>query len=205
VFSPSALVEADFVILAVPTPPLRRVALDIEMPSKLRRFIDEVGPGANEKHIATFRRRAWREANAFGREAWTDLGFSEVWDSAHEERTAGALTFFTGGREVANADAARFVGALERHVPGLAAQAAGRTLRTDWTNDPLTGGAYTSLKPGQTTELGDRFWSAEHEPRAGRVYFAGEHLSADFYGYMNGAAETGRLAAAAIVKRLTGV
>jgi monoamine oxidase len=206
VFSPAALVEADFVIVALPTTPLRRVALEVDMPAKLRRFIDEVGPGANEKLIATFRRRVWRDANAFSREAWTDLGFSEVWDSAPEaERATAALTFFVGGREAAGADAARFIGALERFVPGLSAQAAGRNLRTDWTNDPLTGGAYTSLRPGQTTELGDQFWTAGREVRAGRVYFAGEHLSEEYYGYMNGAAETGRLAAAAIVKRLTGV
>jgi monoamine oxidase len=207
VFSPSALVEADFVIVALPLPPLRRVALEIEMPAKLSRFIAEVSPGTNEKHIAAFRRRAWRGSNAFSREAWTDLGFAEVWDSAgaEPEREAGALTFFVGGRETAGADIARFVAALDRFVPGLQAQATGRTLRTDWSNDPLTGGAYTNLKPGQMTALGDQFWTADHEVRAGRVYFAGEHLSEEFYGYMNGAAETGRLAAAAIVKRLTGV
>jgi monoamine oxidase len=206
VFSPSALVEADFVIVALPAPPLRRVTLEIDMPPKLRRFIDEVGPGSSEKHVAAFRRRVWREANAFSREAWTDLGFAEVWDSAAAEpdRPASALTFFVGGREVAGADAARFTAALERLVPGLSAASAARNLRTDWSNDQLTGGAYTNLKPGQMTALGDQFWSAEHEVRAGRVYFAGEHLSEEHYGYMNGAAETGRLAAAAIVKRLTG-
>ncbi|MCZ6873732.1 MAG: FAD-dependent oxidoreductase [bacterium] len=34
------------------------------------------------------------------------------------------------------------------------------------------------------------------------LVFAGEHLSNAFYGYMNGAAQTGRLAAAVIVGRI---
>ena len=37
--------------------------------------------------------------------------------------------------------------------------------------------------------------------RAGRIYFAGEHLSDAFPGYMNGGAQTGRMAAEAITGR----
>ena len=36
----------------------------------------------------------------------------------------------------------------------------------------------------------------------GNVHFAGEHCSVDFQGFMNGGAETGRLAAAEIAKKL---
>jgi monoamine oxidase len=41
----------------------------------------------------------------------------------------------------------------------------------------------------------------EKEP-VGNMFFAGEHCSADFQGYMNGGAETGRLAAEAIMEIL---
>jgi monoamine oxidase len=34
----------------------------------------------------------------------------------------------------------------------------------------------------------------------GNLFFAGEHCSAYFQGFMNGAAETGRMAADAVVK-----
>jgi monoamine oxidase len=37
----------------------------------------------------------------------------------------------------------------------------------------------------------------------GNILFAGEHCSNDHFGYMNGAAETGRLAAESILKKLT--
>ena len=207
VFSPGASVDADWVILALPFPPLRRVSLDVELPAKLRRFIAETGPGANEKIIATFRRRAWRVPEGFTREAWTDLAFAEVWDSSsgQAERENGALTFFYGSHGTRDVAGAVPVDGLARYVPGLAAQATGRTLRTGWSADPLTGGAYTNLRPGQATEFAEYFWGDEREVRAGRILFAGEQTSESYYGYMNGAAETGRLAAAAVVRHVTGV
>lgn len=36
----------------------------------------------------------------------------------------------------------------------------------------------------------------------GDVYFAGEHCSVDFQGFMNGAAETGRVAAEQILEKI---
>jgi monoamine oxidase len=40
-----------------------------------------------------------------------------------------------------------------------------------------------------------------HVPGAGRIRFAGEHLSEAYPGYMNGGAQTGRVAAEAISGR----
>ncbi|WNN92074.1 FAD-dependent oxidoreductase [Gloeocapsopsis dulcis] len=37
----------------------------------------------------------------------------------------------------------------------------------------------------------------------GNLVFAGEHLSDEFYGYMNGAAQTGRLAAEVVLGMVT--
>jgi monoamine oxidase len=36
----------------------------------------------------------------------------------------------------------------------------------------------------------------------GRLQFAGEHTSSEFYGYMNGGVESGNRAAAALVKTM---
>jgi monoamine oxidase len=206
-FAGGATVEADFVILAMPHPPLRRVNFAMGLPPLLRRFIAETGPGTNEKIIQTFRRRAWRTPAGFSKEAWTSLGFSEAWDSsaALPDRPDGALTFFYGGRETAAMDPALGLAALDRVIPGLAAEAAGRILRTQWSADALCGGAYTNLKPGQQTEFAQLFWSEEREVSAGRIYFAGEQTSERYYGYMNGAVESGRYAAEAVVRHITGV
>jgi monoamine oxidase len=205
-FTSGAPADADFVIFAMPHPPLRRVNFAMGLPPLLRRFIAETGPGANEKIIQTFRRRAWRVPAGFSKEAWTQFSFSEAWDSsaAAPERSDGALTFFFGGRQTATMDAALSLAALDRVIPGLAAAAAGRVLRTNWSADPLCGGAYTSLKPGQTTEFAEFFWGEEREVRAGRIFFAGEQTSERYYGYMNGAVESGHYAAEAVVRHITG-
>ncbi|MBK8608608.1 MAG: FAD-dependent oxidoreductase [Chitinophagaceae bacterium] len=55
--------------------------------------------------------------------------------------------------------------------------------------------SYACYKPGQWTTIG----GAEIEP-VGNLLFAGEHCSSDFQGYMNGGAETGRRAAAELMK-----
>jgi monoamine oxidase len=93
-------------------------------------------------------------------------------------------------------------------VPGVAAASTGRFLGTRWGEDRYTRGGYTSFAPGQLTRYGGLLWIDSEDPEerqevaAGRLIFAGEHLSDAYYGFMNGAAETGRLAAELVVRRL---
>jgi monoamine oxidase len=84
-------------------------------------------------------------------------------------------------------------------------------LRTEWAKDPLTRGGYTIFKPGQLTEFGEFLYIESDVPEerqdvnVGNLVFAGEHLSDTFYGFMNGAAETGRLAAEVVIRRIRGI
>ncbi|HNG61956.1 MAG TPA: FAD-dependent oxidoreductase, partial [Cellvibrionaceae bacterium] len=66
-----------------------------------------------------------------------------------------------------------------------------------WPEHPHTLGSYACYKVGQWSA----FAGVEAEP-IGHVYFAGEHCSAGFQGYMEGAAETGLNAALAVLKAL---
>ena len=68
-----------------------------------------------------------------------------------------------------------------------------------WPTYPHTRASYTCYRPGQWTTLA----GAEFDP-VGNMYFAGEHCSLEFQGFMNGAAETGR-AAAKLITRKAGV
>ena len=74
--------------------------------------------------------------------------------------------------------------------------------------DPFANGAYSSYQPGQLTEFADFFYIESDDLQecqdvaVGNLIFAGEHLSDEFYGYMNGAAQTGRLAAEVVALRL---
>lgn len=219
-FRNGQVLEAEHVILALPFTVLRRIELDLPLPAKLRAFIQQVDLGANDKIMAGYAARAWRHPQGFIGEAWTDLGFSEVWDGTQRQvdRDDAALTYYLGGREVAAADNAgggaeqlgrEFTRRLAAFTPGLDAAATGKFARTGWTRNPLTRGAYTSFKPGQLTRFGEYLWVESDDPakqqevRVGRLAFAGEQLSDEYYGFMNGGAQTGRLAAQVVARELS--
>jgi monoamine oxidase len=62
-----------------------------------------------------------------------------------------------------------------------------------WEHDPLARGGYAYFDPAFDPAL--RAWLARP---AGHIFFAGEHTSIKWQGYMNGAVESGRRAAAEI-------
>lgn len=209
-FGDGSVAEADFVILTTPFSALRSVALYLPLPGNLRRFIQELELGRNEKLIAGFNQRFWRTGRIFGSEALTDLGFAEVWDESQRqpELTAGALNFFLGGSEVDDSRnvplrplGRTFIERLDRFAPGAIATANGRFARSRWTRGRYSQGAYANFKPGQLTRFADLFWIEADDPAerqevaVGSLVFAGEHLSDAYYGFMNGGAQTGRLAA----------
>jgi monoamine oxidase len=211
------VVEADYVILAIPFTALRDVDLHVDLPEPLRRFIDEVDLGANEKILAGFQARVWRQEEGFVQEVWTDLGFSVAWEDTQRQPDSqeAALTFFFGGDEVgvmqpgtAQAQGRRMVQQLEQVLPGAQDAANDRFLRTRWAQSRFTRGSYTHFKPGQLTTFGGLLYLEAEDPDArqdvhvGHLVFAGEHLSGAFYGFMNGAAQTGRLAAQVVVDRM---
>ncbi|MBK9299782.1 MAG: FAD-dependent oxidoreductase [Bacteroidetes bacterium] len=67
----------------------------------------------------------------------------------------------------------------------------------NWLDFPYTKGSYSCYKVGQWTSIS----GLEIEP-IGHFYFAGEHCSEEFQGYMNGGAETGRSVAEAILQSI---
>ena len=62
-----------------------------------------------------------------------------------------------------------------------------------WEQEPLSRGGYAYFDPSFDPSL--RAWLARP---CGRLFFAGEHTSIKWQGYMNGAVESGRRAAAEI-------
>lgn len=210
-FDDQPTVHADIVIVALPFPVLRQIEIDASLPSDLEDFIDQAKLGANEKVIGSFNSRFWRQANGFTGAAWGVAGVSEIWDETQRqtERTDGALNFFLGGNEArqiapqtnVNTLGQQFVNVLNRHIPGATAAAKGVYLKSGWTRSSYTLGGYANFKPGQLTTFSSYFWVESADPNeqqqvaAGNLIFVGEHLSDEYYGFMNGAAQTGRLAA----------
>ncbi|MGB3135614.1 MAG: NAD(P)/FAD-dependent oxidoreductase [Nodosilinea sp.] len=213
-----AEIDADYVILALPFPALRRVDVQVELPPTLNKFIQVCGPGRNEKLFAGFTHRPWLQPCGFTGGAWSDLGYSGLWDDTQRqpEHHQGVLTFFLGGDELSCAEgdvAARgrqMVGRTVPYMRELQGAAGDRYARTAWGKDPDFGGSYSTFRPGQYLRFKDHLYVESEHPaerqtvQVGNLAFAGEQFSDEYYGYMNGAAQTGRLAATAIGEAIGG-
>lgn len=206
-------VEADRVILAIPAPIVRQVDMTaVPMPPVWRAFCAQMEAGRNEKVQVAFPAAPWRPEIGHGGEVWHTDGRDPV-ASGWEGTVAGTdgppvWNFFFGGHAPGwdNLFAAdRLARDIDGALPGMAASTIGTVDRTAWSSDPFSMGAYVNYPPGQLSRFGHLLW-LEETPGAARstagtdsLIFAGEHLSDAYPGYMNGGAQTGRLAAAAIL------
>ena len=70
----------------------------------------------------------------------------------------------------------------------------GKHIFVNWIEFPYVKASYSCYKPGQWTTIAGLEMEA-----VGNFYFAGEHCSELFQGFMNGAAETGRRVAEELI------
>jgi monoamine oxidase len=125
------------------------------------------------------------------------------WDNTQLQNSGGAgFTVYQGGLKgvalgngTPASQAPKFVAQLDLMWPGCSAAYTGKAARMHWPEQPFTKGSYACYKPGQYTTIR----GAEIKP-VGNLFFAGEHCSSYFQGFMNGAAETGRMAAQDVLK-----
>ena len=221
-FSNGETILASAVIVTVPISIVSRIAFGSPLPSLWRQYTAEVGLGRNGKVQAVTTARPWEASVGRGGEVWqTDhaVGSSLGWDGGirPSEGAGSVWTWFTGGSETLAADAAdpralalKFARIAEGGVKGMAAATGSTVRRTNWHLDPLTKGAYVNYRPGQLTKFAPLIWTetdgvASRPLDAGPVHFAGEHLSDAYPGYMNGGAQTGRLAAQAVMAAMAPV
>jgi len=201
-FSGARDVDADAVVLTLPFTMLRRVDVGLPLPDWKRRAIDELGYGMNAKVFAGMRARPWRDAG-YSAEAFLDGDVQLCWDPTESQGTnAAGLTIYSGGAAGLASGAgtpeeqvARALPALDAAFPGTTAAYTGTAARFHWPTHPWTLCSYACYRPGQWTTIA----GAEIKP-VGRLFFAGEHASYDFQGFMNGAAETGRRAASSVLE-----
>jgi len=195
----------DAVIMALPFTVLREVDIRMDLPALKQRVIRELGYGTNTKFILETRNRPWREHNYRG--YLFNEQISNGWDSAQLQNNnagPGAYTCFFGGRRgkaaVRGTEQAQLeyaLPALEGAFPGAKASLTGKMELAAWPANPFVKASYSCFMPGQITDFGG---AAIAPVRC--LYFAGEHCSADYWGFMNGAAETGRLAAEKVLKKM---
>jgi monoamine oxidase len=195
---------ADVVVLALPFTIVREIEVTVRLPDTKRKAINELGYGTNAKLIAGFSRRVWEDAQKTGY-TFTDLPFQCCWETSRgQPGTHAILTNFAGGNLGLHLDdgeittrAGEFVSQVEKIYPGATEAFTTKAVRQHWPSSPFVRGSYTCYKPGQYTTL-----SRSIATPVGNLFFAGEHTSEDFNGYMQGAAESGERAAREVLAKV---
>ena len=194
----AAPIACDYLVLTLPATTMRRVPITPALPTPQHDAIARLQYGPATKTLVQFSQRFWRiqgRPKAFG----SALPFGAVWDGNEEQRgRAGILALLAGGgasaasQEIFAHDGAQgFADALD--WMGSKRATLGVCRQVVWEHDPLARGGYAYFDPGFDPAL--RAWLARP---CGRLFFAGEHTSLKWQGYMNGAVESGRRAAAEI-------
>ncbi len=194
----TAQVQVDYVVLALPAPLLRRIPTTPALPVRQHEAIGRLKYGRGTKTLLQFSSRFWRapgQALAFG----SPLPFGAVWDGNEEQRGKGGILSLLAGGAASDQTAALLaregIEGLVRALDWLGAKDAKPTAwqQFRWESDPWSRGGYAVFDPAFDPAL--RSWLAQP---CGRLFFAGEHTSIKYQGYMNGAVESGRRAAAEV-------
>jgi monoamine oxidase len=195
--TPSDVIDAERVVLAIPPPPLRRLAVEPPLDPRLAEAMASVDLGAVTKTFVRYPERSWPFVWAN-----TTRFLQRVYDATEEQPgPSGVLDAYIGGDDARALDAA-FPGGeerlahvrdeIERMLPALAGTATGGLSRS-WTSHPRYGGSFSVWRPGQVT----RHWRVLREPH-GSVHIAGEHAGT-VCGYVEGAVQSGHRAAAEVL------
>lgn len=213
-------VQCERVILTLPFSTLRHVDYSKAGFDALKQTaIEELGYGTVSKLFLQFDRPYWYENGPWPHPSSgfiiTDLDIQTLWDtSIGQAGSRGLLVDYTSGRRGAafapmkpystaddSAEIQRYaqncLQQLERVLPGISAHYTGKAALSYPTGDPYLLGSYACWGVGQFTRF-----SGYEGVRQGPIFFAGEHCSVEFQGYMEGAAREGARAAREIVKDL---
>ena len=99
--------------------------------------------------------------------------------------------FKLGGKPAVDSFSGKRIGTV---YPGYTENLDGDPDFMAWPDDPWTRAGYSCPAPGEVTRAGPLL----HKPFERRLYFAGEHTCFAYFGYMEGALQSGRRAASAI-------
>ena len=216
----SSQVHCERAILALPFSTLRRVDYQRAGFDPLKQVaIEQLGYGTVSKLFLQFDIPYWYEDGPWPHPhsgfIITDLDIQTLWDaSLGQTGSSGLLVDYTSGqRGAAYAPPAAYSTAddsaniqryaqnclqqLERVFPGISAHYTGRAALSYPTGDPYLLGSYACWRVGQYTHFG-----GYEGARQGPIYFAGEHCSVEFQGFMEGGAREGARAAREIMQDL---
>jgi monoamine oxidase len=188
--------RAKRVIVTAPFPALRGVLFDPVLPGLQAEAISQLGYSVGHQIHFTVKRKFW-EDDGMPITIWSDsvIGrLAPLYYGADQENPTSIIAFVNGARAVwldrmSEADAIRHVLDVLKAIRPSTAGALKPVKVQSWQRDPMTGGLWSSWKPGQVV----RYAKSIAQP-FGPIHFAGEHTAAINRG-MEGAMESGERAA----------
>lgn len=198
-FEDKTSLTCKYLILAVPFTVLRSIKLPSDWPIEKLDVIQQLGYGTNGKYFLGYNNCPWREQKLSG--YLFNNTVQNGWDGTlfqNDGNGPSIYTVFLGGKEgkkVNDNQADIYVNALDEVFPNSKGQLSGYKSSFNWTNYKYNLGSYSVYKKGQWMTI-----AGNEATPINNVFFAGEHCSEDFQGYMNGGAQTGRIAAEEIIK-----
>jgi monoamine oxidase len=219
------VVTVDRVVLALPLGVMKRIKSSggfagsgFETDVRKMGSIDALGFGADNKLQLQIRDRFWTKPGIWGNsngESYSDTGYQEAWAvTVGQPGATGIINNYTGGDvsrqlnpavpfsdtnsasggEYVRAAARAFLGQIERVHPGMTDRWTGKAMLSVWHVNPYSWGAYAYYPPGYC----ERYCTYERVA-ARPFHFAGEHVSQEAQGYIEGGAIEGIRAAQEIV------
>jgi monoamine oxidase len=185
-------------IVTLPVGVLRSgaVAFNPPLPAAKQQAITQIGYGTFEKLVLVHDQAFWPgTTHAFGYASATEDP-SPLWVNLQVTNIPALVAMFTGKgalnlQSLSDSDLQALVTGQVQKMFGASAPAPKAVLRTSWTNDPYSLGAYTypSVYPVATAI------SALAASVGGRLFFAGEATDPTWYSYTQGAYLSGIRAA----------
>lgn len=209
--APRAPFRADYVVLAIPPSlwPASRSAKIKITPDLPRDYYITMGTAV--KYLSTMKKRFWIGEGRAPTSMSTEFGVT--WEGtdnqiAPPERPVELSVF--AGADVAKDALARYkpgdqtavdtfyADRIGKLYTGYKAHLDGAPEFMAWPRDEWTAAGYSCPAPGEVCRAGPLLYKGFKD----RLFFAGEHTCFAYFGYMEGALESGRAAAAAIVRAI---
>jgi monoamine oxidase len=178
----------DYVVLAIPP----NLAMKIKPDPKL----GSMNTGKAAKIFSNVKRRFWLNNEVAPSAHSSTMG--QVWEATDAQtppRKPGVnLAVFAGGSIPDDKTVER--GLTQLYKEPYKKNLIGSRIRWDWSEKAYIKTGYAAPKKGQVLTIGERL----NRPFEDRLFYAGEHVAMDSFGYMEGALQSGRRAAQAIMQ-----
>jgi monoamine oxidase len=194
-------VRARRVIVAIPPALAGRIEYDPPLPSMRDQLTQRMPMGTVIKCMAVYEEPFWREDGLSGQAISLPGPAQVVFDNTPPNGSAGLIAFLEGkdARELASVSETERREVVLRGFQRLFGRQAAHPVQyvdKDWSAEPYSRGCYAGvLGPGAWTGYGRLL----REP-IGRLHWAGTETATRWMGYMDGAIQSGKRAAAEVMR-----